>query len=401
MNTHSKYQQQTSKGAQRKNLQVSVIACLIINVFCALCPSRLSATAPKPQLQVSVFLENQLSEVAEQLLKDFPNNAYLIKLTVIFHRQCNRPGEAMMLLEQGLKHNPGDYNLNNLMALIAFNNGYYEKSIGYWEQALEISPKKFELHNNIADALISLGEYSKAIERLKKRIGISASSARSYHLLGQGYMQLKEYAKAKECYEKALSINPDYPQGNYWLGKAYIRLKQPDKAKQHMDKYRKQKDAKLSQLHDSTERRVGNTVHETLEAELDVFPGVLSQLCVRGSVLYQSKGDAEKAYALFSKGEQVFQEALSVDSNQPDIYREFASLYIETNHKPDEAIKLAEKAVALKESAKNYFILGHAYHVNSDLTKTLSAMKKAVKLDPKNVRYRQIYNKIKRKSTKW
>ncbi len=66
------------------------------------------------------------------------------------------------------------------------------------------------------------------------------------------------------------------------------------------------------------------------------------------------------------------------------------------NRKLPEARKLAEKAVALEKTGENFFILSWACNVNGDRASAMSAIQQAIKLEPGNIEYRQMYEQLKR-----
>ena len=63
-----------------------------------------------------------------------------------------------------------------------------------------------------------------------------------------------------------------------------------------------------------------------------------------------------------------------------------------------EARKLAEKAVEIQKSAANHFVLAWACDKNGDTAGALSAIKRAVELDPTNPRYRRVYELIQKRN---
>jgi cytochrome c-type biogenesis protein CcmH/NrfG len=65
--------------------------------------------------------------------------------------------------------------------------------------------------------------------------------------------------------------------------------------------------------------------------------------------------------------------------------------------KPRETLKLAKRAVELEGTAENYYILSSAYMNNNQMSDALSAMQKALDLDPDNPFYRQAYDFLLRK----
>ena len=70
-------------------------------------------------------------------------------------------------------------------------------------------------------------------------------------------------------------------------------------------------------------------------------------------------------------------------------------MYLNTYKKLAEARKLAHKAVSLEASPRGYFILSWACDVTGDRNGALKAIEQATRLEPKNAKYRQAYERIK------
>jgi Flp pilus assembly protein TadD len=75
-------------------------------------------------------------------------------------------------------------------------------------------------------------------------------------------------------------------------------------------------------------------------------------------------------------------------------------LYLETGTKLPQARDLAQKAVTLEPIATNYFVLSWACDRNADTDSALSAIKKALELEPDNPRYQQMYELIRKRSSR-
>jgi tetratricopeptide (TPR) repeat protein len=333
--------------------------------------------------------------VVGQLSRDFPHDPHLIILAVAYHRLCGNPGEAMTLLERGLEYRPGNPDLCTVTGNLAFANGEYDKAIAYWEKALKISPTSWELREGIAEALLSLGRYQEAVDEFETKITLSRPSGRGYYLLAQGYLHLREYDKAKEYYQKVLEINPGHPGTLYGLAKVCRRLKQPEEARQYMEAHRKWTQELAGRTHDGSAETGRRMVVGRSDSQIAALPRLLARFCVHGRGLYLTRHNVEKSRQLVQEGETLFRELLTVTPDDPTLYRELAFLYLYTDRRLTEARTLAEKAVALTESAENLFLLGAAYDKTGEPAKALSAIERAIELDPANPAYLSKYNEIK------
>jgi tetratricopeptide (TPR) repeat protein len=99
----------------------------------------------------------------------------------------------------------------------------------------------------------------------------------------------------------------------------------------------------------------------------------------------------------FGNAEKIFREVITSAPKLSGGYRELAHLYLITGRNLAEALKLAKTAVALEEAAENYFILSWAYDRNGDVVNAGSTLKRAVELEPGNLRYRRMYEQIQKR----
>jgi cytochrome c-type biogenesis protein CcmH/NrfG len=59
-------------------------------------------------------------------------------------------------------------------------------------------------------------------------------------------------------------------------------------------------------------------------------------------------------------------------------------------------VALARKAVALKPTALNYYVLSNACDKSGDYQGALQAIEQAIQLEPGNAQYKQAYQRIKK-----
>ena len=350
------------------------------------------------QQQAAAYLQEQVSEISEQLLKDFPKDIYFIQTAVSFHRLCRNYYKAIAVLEQASKDLPDHFWVHNIAAEIYFNNGEYEKALAYSRKASAISPETLNVQDNIADSLFHLARYSEAVELLEKKIKVTPHSARSYWLLGQSYVHLEQLQKAKESYQKAIELNPRHPEGNYWLAKVYIRLKQPDEAKKYFQVHKAIKAEEEKRRHAWAKSRGHHDGKDTSNNEIIAFPIALTGLSVRGHKLYQIQRNTKASKYLLDKTETAFEKTIAIDPQQHIVFREAAFFYLNAVQKPKKAKEYVKKSIALKETAESYFILGLIHEKTAKHKDALAAFEKALRLEPENQKYRVKYDELSKKN---
>lgn len=401
-----------------------------------------------PEQRVAVLKKEEL-ELAERLISDFPNN---IDAIVLMGNVWERHGDAIEALKfwrRVLELDPKRSDVYKSIGWFAMQKGQFEEAIAYWRKALEVDPQIPNVHNNIALALMGLGKQKEAIEELEKDIQITPNPVFSYFMLGQGFLQEKEYEKAKKHYEKAIELAPSYTNAYYGLFTVCTRLKQRDKAQEYLAIFRKLKTEDMKILKDRNDavddlvnmqkgaaetymhagqmyRAKGNLqrAEELLTRSVTLDPNNIMSL-ERLASLYQMIDRIPNALRLYKKineiepenplcylnigvlsarlkqftgAEEAFSKAIALAPKSSTGYRELAQLYLRRGKRLPEARELAEKAVALEPIAINYFVLSWACDVNGDSINGLKAIEQAIQLEPNNLKYKKIYEHIKKKN---
>lgn len=394
-------------------------------------------------------LKKEEMELGQRILKEFPDTELSLLLIGNIYRKQGNSIEAEKHWKKALELNPERPDAYNGMGWIALEKGEYEKAIAFWRKALEINPEMPGVHSCIAQTLIILGRYDEVIKEAEEELKISPGSSLSYFLLGQGYLKLMDYNKAKQYYETAIEIQPDYMNAYYGLFTACSRLKQQDEAEAHIAVFKQLKAEERKVMMDrnrafddivTIKKMLAETYNDAKqiyekhgnhqEAEnlltraIILDPNNTKYLMKLGS-LFQSGGrlpDALKTYEKiaeiepnniishinigvisvqlkqFDTAEKVFKKVIALSPGFSAGYRELAQLYLKTGTKYPEALRLSQTAVELEETAANYFTLSWAYDRNGDIANAITALKRAVELEPENPKYRQMYEQIQKRS---
>ena len=412
-------------------------------------PVQLPVIKPLSTKQEIVALKNEEVQLAEQLMRDFPD---LDDSLVIMGNLCYRHGDVIKALEywnKALQINPKQANVYKSIALSYMKKGQFDDAVAQFRKALEIQPQLADVYVNIGHSLMMSGRPNEAIEALKKEIQISPDADFAYFLLGQAHLQQKEYQKAQEYYEAAIKINPRYSNAYYGLASACAKLGDRDKAKEYSESFKKLKAQERKHLKgrkikydDFVETRksaamtyinVGRMYRE--KGNLTKAEELLKQaagldpenvVCfLELATVYQIGKQPAKALQMYKKirdiqpespvsylvigilsahlkryddSEEAFRKLITLAPQKSDGYRELARLYLKTGQNLPQARQLAEKAVALEAIAANYFVFGWACYANGDNTNALPAVKRAIQLDPGNKQYPLLYKQIQKRN---
>jgi tetratricopeptide (TPR) repeat protein len=403
--------------------------------------------ARTPAEKAAAWKEEEV-RLAEQLIREFPESEEPLVLLGDVHRRRGNTDLSVDLWEKALQMNPQRGDVYNRLAQLAFDKDEYEKAIGLWRQALELSPALGRAHVDIARCLMALGQYRESIPEIQEELKRAPDVPVGYFLLGQAYQHLQDYENARQNYEKTVELAPDHANAHYGLYTIYARLKESEKAQQHLALFQKCKER--------DDLRVRQ--HDQEITDLNLFSRSLARVCAGAHELYLRAGDGTRVEAMLRRAVELdpnnigYQEKLvalyegtrrtsealalcrhieQLDPNHaacqlnigklsarlgrfedaeralrrviallPEYYagyQELARLYLRTNTNLPQARELAQKAVALESRADSWFVLGWTCDVNGDPAGALSAMQKAVELDPNNPQYVQVYERIKKR----
>jgi tetratricopeptide (TPR) repeat protein len=414
-------------------------------------PQTTSQTNAKPALtpeEKAAALKEEELRFAEQLVREFPESEEPLVLLGDVYRRRGNTDESVSLWTKGLQRNPRRADIYNRLAQLAFDKDEYEKAISLWRKALEIKPDLGRAHADIARAMMTLGQYRECIAEIQEELKTAPDTPLCYFLLGQAYQHLEDYENARQNYEKVVELEPHHTNAHYGLYTIYARLKETQKAQQHLAEFQKGKERDTLHVRQ----------HDQEATDLHLFARGLARVCVGAHELYLQAGNAAKVEAMLKRaveldpnnigyleklvalyqGTRRTPEALAVchrieqiDPNnavcqlnigklsarmgRPDDaekalqkviallpghyagYQELARLYLRTNANLPRARELAQKAAALEPRADSYFVLGWACDVNGDPAGAMSAIQKAIQLDPNNRQYAQLYERIKQR----
>lgn len=407
------------------------------------------AQAPKlePEQEIEA-LKREEAELLQALIRDFPDNPFALEQMGNSLSRHGRKNEAVTYWHKSLAVDPDHFNAHRHLGTVALEKGQYEQALESYRAAARIRPEADGAHVKIGEALIGLGEYDQAIEQLQQELRIAPEAAAAHFLLGQAYLKQKAYEKAQSHYEKALSLIPDYVNAYYGLARVFVGLKQPDKAAECQAKFRALRDQQSQDTEDDREMSTADYLTATrssvaealLNAEelyrdskdlgrseallrravvLDPnniqcferlgllyymtnrLPEAVHQFRRVGEIqpnnpnCYLSIASISSQLGEFDQAEGAYQKVIEIVPRESIGYRKLAQLYLGADTKLPDAMTLAKRAVDLEPSAEDFYVLGWACDVNGSRAEAAQAIERAIKLDPNNQLYRQVYERIK------
>ncbi|GIV38549.1 MAG: hypothetical protein KatS3mg033_0349 [Thermonema sp.] len=146
-------------------------------------------------------------------------------LILVLYGEMKKPEEAIAIAEMGLKENPKDARLYELIAAIYDEQGETDKALEYYTKGAELFPDNFVLNANTGFAY-----YNKAVEVAEEIENMDSSLKKSE--VEAKLKQMDELLKTALPYlERAHQAKPDNRDVISLLAKIYYRLKMEDKGK--------------------------------------------------------------------------------------------------------------------------------------------------------------------------
>jgi len=408
------------------------------------------ATAELTQEEQIAALREEEMELAGQVLTEFPESDGSCMLMGDLHARHGDSAEAVKFWEKSLEIDPRQFDAWRNMGGVALEKEQFDRAVTLLRKALEIRPNAADLRSDIAKALMDSGRYVEAITELQQEIKVFPSSFTAHFQLAEAYRQQKEYDKAVEHYEQTIRLEPEHRHAHYGLAMVYTRMGQRDEAREHLAVFGKLRDkvdsiygtrqigsreylaslrASLIKTYLDAERlyrnngniakseellnrasgldrnntrcleRLASLYYTTNRASkaLECFEKI-ARVDPNNPISYLNIGQIATQLKMFEKAERAFRRTIALTPNDPAGYCELTRFYLRTNTNLAQAYSLAQKAITLGKSAETYFLLGWAADVNGDRAGALQAMEQAIKLQPTNQKYRQIYERIKKKN---
>ena len=151
-----------------------------------------------------------------------PNNRNEILEKVKFCLNSGNLTEAYDIINNGLKLEPGNYQLWNLKGITANAVGEKDSSIDAFKTAAKISPNNPEAYINMGIVLMNNSQLEEALESFRKGIEKQPENSSSHYNYALGLEASGEISEAIREYESAVSLNPNNHGAFTNLGMLYL-----------------------------------------------------------------------------------------------------------------------------------------------------------------------------------
>jgi len=231
--------------------------------------------------------EERAVQLMELMNKQHPTDAKSHAIRGDYMVALEKPREAIKSYQKATEYDVNQYPIWNQLLILEYQNGMFDELYVDSKKCLEIFTAMPTIYLLNGIGAIQTKHYEEAISALEigKSLLVNDKSleAEFYGQLGDAYMSSKNFAEGKKNFENAIRIDPrsNLLKNNYAYKLALNKI-ELDKA--------------LSLINQSIESS----------------PSQSSYIDTKGFILFQQGKYAEAA--------KLFEEAIKLDENQPDIY---------------------------------------------------------------------------------
>lgn len=415
-------------------------------------PSPASPTAspqpiPPPPQSVPELIQEGLAE-AEKLAQAFPRDPDALEVKARVEYLVGKNAVAEQCWQRAVDLDPRYPYAYLGLGQVAAKRAEYEQAVALERKALFLMPQLTDAAHAAADILLKLGRIDEAVKLLEDHVAVRPQSTATYIHLGHAYLAARQYEKAKQAFETALGRHVVSPRAQFGLATALARLGQQQAAAKAAEEYRRLRATETKVLTDqradvddikamSTDFAVrygyaarvylahGNLAEAArllrLAARLDpdnVECRIqLAKLCRQAGRLDEALLVCRRLVAIspenptyhgslgvilsdlgrFSEAEQAFRQVIRLDPQGAGGYATLAQLYLRFQQKPDDALRLAQRAVELRPTGVTYAVLSQALAATGDPAGAQAAIDRAIHLEPDNSEYRRIRDLLQEK----
>ena len=308
------------------------------------------------------------------------------------------------------------------------------------KQSVMLLPAAGQSHTHLGDVYLRQRRFNTAEKAYRAGVRLNPNRPESYYGLGRVAEMQNRFQQAMEYYDAALARNRYASQTHYRRALTYQKLGDKAQAAAAMAQFQRLKTyedqmhrfregiynnpnlpvlyIKLGELHEAHNNLTAAA--EMYQVATQVHPSYLPAYLHLGEVLIEQRA-LEKAVWAYKRAAAVapdnaevqiklgvihinqrqfepaiaaFKRAIAVDNTAAEAYNNLARLYAGLGEEMQQAIHLAQQAVALAPTAKYYDTLAYTYYRNAQHTQALDAINQAISLAPNVDAYSKLRAKI-------
>jgi protein O-GlcNAc transferase len=285
-------------------------------------------------------------------------------------------GSAEQVCRQMLEADPRDVYALHLLGLVAYQRGRAEQAVDLLGQALRLQPGLSVIHNSLGVALTALGRFEEALVSLREALRLRPDYAEVYNNLGNTLNKMGRRTEAEGCYREALRLRPDFALAHNNLGLVLAEQGRSEDALASIgEALRLQPDyAEAYQNRGNVSKRLGRWQ----EAEASYKEAV--RLRPDQPQFHNDLGVALAKQRRFSEAEAAFRAALNVRSDSADFLNNLGSALTEQQRYTEAEACYREALRLAPDRPETHYNLGFTYAARGKLDEARACYEQALRI---------------------
>lgn len=310
-------------------------------------------------------------EAFEAALSKDPSNVKAQYFASNAYKQLNQPRKALAHLARSVELSPTNHFLRLLLAEAYEEQGHLGSAADGYELVIRLArgtPEGKKAEQALSRIADTVGEVPEG------QLFVRTSAAEALVAQGKALVASNDQQAAVRVFEAALLEAPQDAEVLYYLGNLYLRLNQTQRGLEHLERSVRltPSNAQLRLILARTYERSGfpDKAREHYARLIETAPGTreAGEAAMRMDFL-AAAADAREGRQ--EQAAQTLSRLLEENPQDQELLADIASLYVGLK-RPEDALKLAEQAVAREPAAVN------AYAVVIDLAVSANDLDKAV-----------------------
>ncbi len=311
-----------------------------------------------------------MNEYSEVLKKEPGNVKAMLQMAALLDSSKRKSESLAWYLKAKETH--------NILAYVALaryyeKNGDMEKPLSVLVEANQFNPRSPDILDEKVRLFLKSRKYDEALKACDDMEAISPERACSKR--AATYIAMKKLPEAIKEAERAISLKPDFSYGYMLLANIYQEQKKPELAIETLKKgilndgNNPQTTLALAVLYGKNGNH--SLSLKTCDGVLRKYPDYAPAYFIQGTLL-EAKGNKKEAI-------KKYRVALAHSANYAAALNNLAYLYLDGNGTKEEALQLAERAIALEPGDPGYMdTVGYAFFENKRYQEAREYLEKAL-----------------------
>jgi tetratricopeptide (TPR) repeat protein len=389
-------------------------------------------------------LNEEALAVGELLVKTLPDRPESHAQMAFAHLQLGQEREALESWQEVLARDENFADAHLGIGVILEERGDNEQALASYRKAIEVNPDSAQAYRELTEVLLRTGKAEEALAVARECVRRFPTVCEHHFWVGQALLELGEYEEAYRAHKEAIQLNPDFPLSYFPLARICARLGKRDEAAQYRERFtalrtpEMQADRNRSKAYDDLAAQTHAVVkRHVLAGSLHLQYGdlrVAEAHWLRAAAIDPDDCATRKSLALLYERQhragaelQFLDQLIHLEPDNPEHPLRKGRLLIDMHRWPEAetvlagvieiqpesadahlvlaemhfkngsnrpALTHAEKAMSLAPSSRGFLLLAAIRNECGDRPGAISALRRAMSLDPDNPEIRRTYEQL-------